>query len=373
MSIATFDDWVSAFRAWQADIGLDRRSVEPFSFETKYGTLAEEEISFGDFAGARRWESVRQIPDQRIRDALLNYIVYQGDTEFASAEQQRHLYDTAPSAYDLRCLTRVMAEEMRHGYQMCHLLVTHFGHAGRLEAEKLLQRRAYHKQRLLGSFNEDITTWLDFFTFAQFVDRDGKYQLRMLSHSAFAPLARSMGPMLQEESFHLGVGFDGLRRVLLAGKVPVALVQKFFNKWVPTAYDLFGTDNSGSAHWGYVWGLKGRYDEEQQTSPADRAHLNETARQLYCTEITELTARLNQYVPADQPPLRLPDQTFHRRIGAYAGEPYSVDGTRLSPGAYAAHLVEVLPQPEDLALLHRLTTAPDWLAPKKSRGPEPGM
>ena len=366
MKIATFDDWVAAFRAWQDDIGLDRKHLANFTFETKYGDLASDEIPFGDFAGARRWESVRQIPDQRIRDALLNYIVYQGDTEFASVEQQRHLYDTAPSEYDLRCLARLMAEEMRHGYQMCHLLVTHFGHAGRLEAEKLLQRRAYHKQRLLGSFNEAIETWLDFFTFTQFVDRDGKYQLRMLSHSAFAPLARSMGPMLKEESFHLGVGYDGLRRIIQAGQLPIALVQKFFNKWVPTAYDLFGTDTSGSAHWGYVWGLKGRYDEDQNPNAADREHLNETARSLYIAEISALTDRLNRCMPDDQPKLWLPDITFHRRIGAYAGEPYSVTGARLSPEAYEAHLAEVLPQPADVALLAELTRTSDWLAPKKA-------
>lgn len=366
MHIATFDDWVSAFHAWQEDIGLEREHLASFTFETKYGALASEAIPCGDFAGERRWESVRQVPDQRIRDALLNYIVYQGDTEFASVEQQRHLYDTAPSEYDLRCLARVMAEEMRHGYQMCHLLVTHFGHAGRLEAEKLLQRRAYHKQRLLGSFNEAIETWLDFFTFAQFVDRDGKYQLRMLSHSAFAPLARSMGPMLQEESFHLGVGYDGLRRIIQAGKLPIALIQKFFNKWVPTAYDLFGTDNSGSAHWGYVWGLKGRYDEDHNPHPADRAHLNEMARDLYIAEITDLTERLNRFIPEAQPRLQLPALTFHRRIGVHAGESCSVTGERLSAEAYAAHLTEVLPQPADIALLAELTRTSDWLAPKKA-------
>ena len=366
MNIATFDDWVSAFHAWQEDIGLERQHLAGFTFETKYGDLASDVISCGDFAGARRWETVRQVPDQRIRDALLNYIVYQGDTEFASVEQQRHLYDTAPSEYDLRCLARVMAEEMRHGYQMCHLLVTHFGHAGRLEAEKLLQRRAYHKQRLLGSFNESIDTWLDFFTFAQFVDRDGKYQLRMLSHSAFAPLARSMGPMLKEESFHLGAGYDGLRRIIQAGKLPIALIQKFFNKWVPTAYDLFGTDNSGSAHWGYVWGLKGRYDEDRNPYPADREHLNEMARNLYIAEITDLTARLNRFIPAEQPGLQLPALTFHRRIGVHAGEPYSVTGERLSAEAYAAHLAEVLPQPADIALLTELTNTSDWLAPRKA-------
>ncbi len=39
------------------------------------------------------------IPDQRVRDALLNLIVFQGDTEFASVEQQRSLLEKAPSDF----------------------------------------------------------------------------------------------------------------------------------------------------------------------------------------------------------------------------------------------------------------------------------
>ena len=58
-----------------------------------------------------------------MRDAVLNMVVFQGDTEFASNEQQRFLVNNAPSEYDLASLVRIMVEETRHGYQMCHLLV----------------------------------------------------------------------------------------------------------------------------------------------------------------------------------------------------------------------------------------------------------
>jgi 1,2-phenylacetyl-CoA epoxidase catalytic subunit len=47
----------------------------------------------------------------------------------------------------------------------------------------------------------------------------GKYQLTMCRRSAFAPLARSMPPMLKEEAFHLGTGHHGLKRVVKAGKI----------------------------------------------------------------------------------------------------------------------------------------------------------
>lgn len=83
-------------------------------------------------------------------------------------------------------------------------------------------------------------------------------------------------------------------------------------------------------------------------------------------EITELTERLNRLLPATQPKLMLPDLKFHRRIGTYAGQPYSVTGDLLSAEAYALHLTEVLPQPADMAYVEELTKTADWLAPKKT-------
>src|SRR5213080_4034712 len=145
-----------------------------------------------------------------------------------------------------------------HGWQMSYLLCSHFGDEGKREAAKLLERRADEGERLLGSFNELVDNWLDFFTYTQFIDRDGKFQLTMLSTSAFDPLSRSMIPMLKEESYHLGTGNNGLLRIVKAGRMPPEVIQRFFYKWIPTAFDLFGTDNSSSAHWAYVWGLKGR-------------------------------------------------------------------------------------------------------------------
>ncbi len=223
--ISTFDDWISMLDEWRRDIGLDRELVDRFmpgyQFEAKYGELPTSEIYFGDFKGDRRWDRVREIPDQRMRDAVLNMVVYQGDTEFASNEQQRFLVNNAPSEYDLAALVRIMVEETRHGYQMCHLMVEHFGSEGKIEAQKMLERRAFGKKnRLLNAFNDDVTHWLDFFAYTNFMDRDGKFQLTMLSHSSFAPLAASMGPMLREESFHMGTGITGLRRIAKAGVDP---------------------------------------------------------------------------------------------------------------------------------------------------------
>jgi benzoyl-CoA 2,3-dioxygenase component B len=360
--IATFDDWIDLFKSWQEEIGYDRGLNGDYTFEAKFGELDSPEIQFGAYAGEPKWDRILDVPDQRIRDALLNYIIYQGDTEFASVEQQRRLLECAPSDYDLRSITRIMREEMRHGWQMSHLLVTHFGSSGKLEAEKLMQRRAFNHSRLLNAFNDPVENWLDFFVYTEFQDRDGKFQLRMLSRSAFAPLARSMGPMLKEESYHLGTGHTGLKRVIQGGRIPSSTLQRYFNKWVPACYDLFGTDHSSSAQWGYTWGIKSRYEEQPDVAP-DMENLNELARSAYVEECEQLVADLNRLLSLGQEHLRLPDTRFHRRIGDHAGMPYSLEGQLLPEASYGAYLDGVLPTDDDRSLLESVSRTGDWVAP----------
>src|SRR5437016_11683552 len=105
-----FDDWIDYFKYWQDSIGLPQGASRAFKFEAKFGDPEVPHIEFGHYKGQRKWPTIMHIPDQRIRDALLNLIVYQGDTEFASVEQQRNLLQHAPSDYDLLSLQRVMTE-----------------------------------------------------------------------------------------------------------------------------------------------------------------------------------------------------------------------------------------------------------------------
>lgn len=359
--ITTFDDWTDYFHQWQKDIGLDTSKFEDYKFEVKFGAVPSDVIEFGDYASRAKWETVLQIPDQRVRDTLLHLITYQGDTEFASVEQQRNLLNTAPSEYDLQSAVKITREEMRHGMQMSYLLVKYFGSSGKLEAQKLLERRAFDNSRLLGAFNQEVQSWLDFYCYTEMVDRDGKYQLTMLNHSGFKPLGASMTPMLQEEFYHLLTGHTGLVRVIKAGKVPINIVQKHINKWFSVALDLFGVDASSSAYWFYVWGLKGRYDEGKTDAPADRDRLNELARQHYLSEVQGLMDGLNKQIPENQPRLYLPDLKFNRSIGEFAEKTYSIHGELLTPEAYAKHLDEVLPNAADNALLAQITREPDWV------------
>jgi len=365
--IGNFGDWVGLFEDWRREIGVNRDEIVSFNFDTLYGAIETDEIQFGSYKGRKKWENLRQIPTQQIRDALLNMIVYQGDTEFASVEQQRNLFQSAPTDWDRKALTRVMIEEMRHGWQMCALLVEYFGSSGKIEAQKMLERRAFENKRLLGSFNEDVDNWLDFYTYTDFVDRDGKFQLQMLKYSAFAPLGRSMSYMLREEAFHMGTGNDGLRRVVEAGVIPPSLIQKYLNKWISTSYDLFGTDNSSSAHWAYVWGVKGRYDEPKSETSVKLDDINDYNRQLYRDEVAGLISKFNTYLAAGEEPLYAPDIKFNRDIGRWAGQKFHAKtGEPLGDREYEQHLKDYLPSPEDKKLLLDILGSEErWIVPKE--------
>ena len=350
----TWEDWVANFGEWQDRVGFDREWLGDFDLSILFDwDRAGDVIEFGDYAGRAKWERALQVPHQNIRDSLVAMITVQGDTEFASVEQQRHLLASAPTDYDRYAAARIMAEEQRHGWQMAYLLMTYFGQQGRREAQKLLERNAQDGDRLLGAFNRPMPHWLDFFCYTMFVDRDGKFQLGMLSTSAFKPLAASMGPMLKEESFHLGTGSNGLRRIIKAGVIPLDMLQRYMNKWVATAHDLFGTDSSTSAHWAYVWGVKGRWDERKKLEggiDVDKEVLNEESRGHYHDEIVKEVNKLNGYLPEDcGVTLFVPHENFHRDIGAFGGKNCYTNG-ELFEGTdeeYAEYLKTVLPTPED--------------------------
>ncbi len=366
-----FEQWIRDFSEWQTRIGFDPSWLGDYRFDIKFDwDTAGSTIEFGDFEGMPKWQRRMQIPQQNIRDAIISMVSVQGDTEFASVEQQNHLLETAPTEYDKKSALRIMCEEQRHGWQMAYLLCTYFGEHGVREAAKLLERNAQEGTRILGTFNEPIDHWLDFFCFTHFIDRDGKFQLKMLSTSSFKPLAASMGPMLKEESFHLGTGANGLRRIVKQGVIPCAFLQKYVNKWVSTGLDLFGTDDSTSAQWAYVFGVKGRYDERESSEEADRLHLNEASREFYFQELRDEMRRISTARMEGEPELFIPSDRFNRGIGKFAGKRYTLDGEMFegNDSDWQAYLDEVLPSDEDEDRLMNDYMQQEWIQYRDWKG-----
>ena len=337
---SAFDEWVDAMRDWHREIDV---TLDPEVVLTAKFSDVGEEIGFGRYAGQRRWESLSEIPAPGIKDELLRLLVWQADSEVRAVEQARELLDSAPTDHDRERLVRHMSEETRHGWQMAYLLVTHFGDEGRRAARELLERRATRGEALLEMFNVKLN-WVDVFSWHNWGDRVGKYQLTMFAGSAFAPLARSIAPMLREEGFHLVIGYQGMQRICAAGRVPVEIHQRYLNRMLAICYDAFGAEVSSRAQRIYDWGLKAPWGGGK----IDPVRANEHARAAFITEARKLLDRLNGLLPAQGQQLYLTDPRFNRHNGPYAGQPW--DGP------------ERLPTPEDEAALQEIFKSPDWIA-----------
>ncbi len=337
-----FDDWVDAMREWHRDIDV---TPDPEVILTeKFADSVSAEIGFGRYAGERRWERVADIPSPKIQEELLRLIVYQGDSEVRAVEQARELLDSAPTEHDRNRLARHMTEETRHGWQMAYLLITHFGDEGRRAARELLERRATRGEAFLEMFNVKLN-WVDVFSWHNWGDRVGKYQLTMFGGCAFAPFARSIAPMLREEGFHLVIGHQGMQRILAAGRVPVEIHQRYLNRMLAICYDAFGAEVSSRAQNVYEWGLKAPWGGGN----IDPARANEIARAAFIDETRKLLGLLNQLLPGDGPRLYLTDPRFNRHNGPHAGQPW--DGP------------ERLPTEADEATLQEIFKQPGWIAP----------
>ena len=286
----------------------------------------DRKIHFGDQIGDPVWN---EVPGE-MRNRLRRLIVTQGDTEPASVEQQRLLGHTAPSLYDLRNLFQVNVEEGRHLWAMVYLLHTYFGADGRDEAEGLLERRSGNEDhpRILQAFNNPIETWLDFFCFTTFTDRDGKYQLAALAESGFDPLARTTQFMLTEEAFHMQTGENGVGRIVhrtaelmkegtdprTVGAIPLDIVQKYVNYWASASMDLFGGEDSTNAAESFAAGLKGRYREGDGIYKDPKA-LEQTLQDSRCRP-TMARSWSRGTMPAAPGDERAAARRLHRRLQA---------------------------------------------------------
>jgi hypothetical protein len=116
-----------------------------------------------------------------------------------------------------------------------------------------------------------------------------------------------------------------------------------------------------------VWGIKGRYDEPQNETPAKLDELNDYNRHLYRDEVAGLVERLKGFRRAGDAELYAPDLRFNRAIGQFAGQKFHAKtGEMLSDKDYGAHFHEVMPTAEDKELLLEIiANEKKWIAEKE--------
>ena len=116
---------------------------------------------------------------------------------------------------------------------------------------------------------------------------------------------------------------------------------------------MFGVDESTSAQWAYVYGIKGRYDEREADGPADRDHLNEASRMLYFEELNLEMDRINARRKEGEPELFIPSDKFNRSVGKFQGKKHDLRGNPFDGNdeEWEKYLDDVLPNDDDEAQL----------------------
>jgi len=323
------------------------------------------EIEVGDDKGKPKFQKAPEMTEKQAFH-LLKAIQAQASTEFGSIQQHQLTLARAQSEQDQFWVLRVMAEELRHGYQMCHLLLEDdwksvSPESGEEMVEKILSMRT--GSHVLGAFNVDFDSFMDNVVFAALIDRVGKYQLAMQKVSAYQPMAESMPPMLVEEAFHLTAGVVPMRRwaeeaAKDEGWITMDMMQRCINKWFPRALDMFGDERGGGSNvrMGFK-PMKNAEALEQYIKEVEniarslnlrfvRARLPEVSRE----DASALIDRVLESGDAEKGLRRenlvtVPSSKFLRRRGIYAYQLFDKDGNELTdPDALKHYLYDVLPE-----------------------------
>jgi 1,2-phenylacetyl-CoA epoxidase catalytic subunit len=296
---------------------------------------------------------------------LFGAIRAQASTEFGSIQQHRLTLARAQEEEEQFWILRMMAEELRHGYQMLHLLVeddwssvTEEPRADVVEGILSMTTGSH----ILGAFNIDFDSFVDSVVFCAVIDRVGKYQLAMQRISAYQPMAESMPQMLREEAFHLAAGVVPMRRwVTKAARgdvfITMDMLQKAVNKWLPRAMEMFGDERGGGTNVRY--GLK-----PMKNAEAQRQYYEEVEKLLRDLNMRYVRARIEtlslveaerlldrilagEAVEGIQPDelLQLPHADYFRRRGVPAFKMIGWDGQPFTDfQEYARHLAATLPE-----------------------------
>lgn len=321
------------------------------------------EIECGEHKGKPKFTRASDMQPEQAHH-LFGAIRAQASTEFGSIQQHRLTLARAQEEEEQFWILRMMAEELRHGYQMLHLLVEDDWSSVSQESSADLVEGILSMNtgsHILGAFNVDFDSFIDNVVFCGFIDRVGKYQLAMQKVSAYQPMAESMPQMLREEAFHLAAGVVPMRRWATAAAkgstfITMADLQKAINKWTPRALEMFGDERGGGTNVKY--GLK-----PMKNGEAQKQYYEEVEKLVRDLNLRYLRARVERLTHGESETvldsilagetvegvrredlLHLPHPEYFRRRGQPSFKMVGADGEVFTDlHAYQQHLVRTLP------------------------------
>jgi len=244
-------------------------------------------VEWGSLFGMRKVETVEQMPEE-YRQVLLKIVYALASTEFASVEQHQPWINRGPTPEDRYIQAQIAADEAHQGFIDCRLLRS-FGPDGAAMADRLLELRM--GEHPLAAFNVPFESWTDTVAFCFTMDLVAWYHLHAMENCSFAPLAREMTTMVQEEKFHASFGARRVRDLVkdaaYAEKAGAgaAEAQAAVDKWYPHALDTFGRSDSRFSELAVGYGI--------------RRWGNAALRQMYKEDIDAQIAEIGLEVPSE--------------------------------------------------------------------------
>ncbi len=221
-------------------------------------------VLHGELKGMQKIETVEQMPED-YRKTLLKIIYTLASTEFASVEQHQPWINTGPTPEDRFAQAQICADEAHQGFIDSRLL-RNFGPDGEALAERLMTLKL--GEHPLHAFNVPFESWVDCCGFCFLMDHVAWYHLRAMENCSYAPLAREMTTMVNEERFHASFGARRIRdlvqdpRYAELARAGPAEAQATIDKWYPHALDTFGAKESRISDLAVRYGIRKWGNEE---------------------------------------------------------------------------------------------------------------
>lgn len=367
----TFPNWSSS-----SATGRSTSPARPlFQLYAKIGKLKSEKIEYGKLAGLPRFERAGDMTGNMFYSAR-DIIKAQCSTELGSIQQHRLTLEEAPTDAMKMSVLRIMAEELRHAYQMFWVLDHDKswkkpGHPD-IAAETLDELLAMELgDHVLDAFNIPFQNFMDNVVFATVIDLVGKYQLEMQKVFSYAPMARSMPPMLSEEGFHIGSGRGFLKELAVGatngdGRFSIEELQKTINAWLPRGLEMFGNERGGETNVQFSF-------KDKNNGTAQSEYVGEVREVIELTNVAVVQVKVKDLSAPDarslvrevqdtweeqrgvrvEDLLFVPDPKFFRKRGMQeiVFQPYDVygnlmtdDGKPISSEKYLDYLDKVLPE-----------------------------
>lgn len=217
---------------------------------------------------------------EEYREALINLMMQQADSELSGAYGYVPWIQKAPSIHEKLLVAQIVKDEINHAYRMNKLLAElGIDVDKRIEDMELdmrlddadadigTERKAQDKR--VNIFYYPIDSWTDFIMFNFCMDRGAGHQLEDAKECSYAPWARTIDGIFKEEMMHVNHGDTWVHR-LAENPDTRDEVQAALNRWYPRTMNIFGRPNSLKNKLYCQLGLKCRDNEEvRQAFKAD--------------------------------------------------------------------------------------------------------